>query len=86
MPIDHVERFILLLTSKTTVLSKELKLAAKIPGEKQIGVRIERLYLRARKRNNNLQTLLLNYRKGTKLLQGARLVGITFEDNKNYLN
>lgn len=34
MPIDHVERFILLLTSKTTVLSKELKLAAKIPAEK----------------------------------------------------
>lgn len=34
MPIDHVERYILLLTSKATVLSKELKLAARIPGKK----------------------------------------------------
>lgn len=44
------------------------------------------MYLTVRKRNNHLQTLHLNYSKGTKLLQGARLVGITFEDNKNYLN
>lgn len=86
MPIDHVERYILLLTSKATVLSKELKLAARIPGKKQIGVRTERLYLREQKRSDHLQTLHLNYSKGTKLLQGARLAGTSFEDNKNYVN
>jgi len=34
MPIDHVERYILFLTSKTTMPSKELKLAGRIPEEK----------------------------------------------------
>lgn len=39
-----------------------------------------------RKSSIHLQTLHLDCSKGTKLLQGARLVGIIFEINKKYLS